>query len=148
MAPRSSSLKFCRAWKGMGGRSPRPLPSTRPVRMVLMKSLPDQVPSPSSLSDVRLAVKLTPQGPDQAVMVAEKAPIQGGPAGAADETTLSASGCPESQRLMSGMGPDGPILSGVWQSAQPVDFTRYSPRAAPGEPDCRTAATSRTARIP
>jgi hypothetical protein len=42
----------------------------------------------------------------------------------------SDSGCPDSMRLMSGSGPFGPILNGVWQSWQPEVFTRYLPRAA------------------
>ena len=36
---------------------------------------------------------------------------------------------------MSGSGPFGPIFHGVWQSLQPPNETRYSPRttrAAPG----------------
>ena len=38
------------------------------------------------------------------------------------------SGWPDRNRVMSGSGPCGPIFHGVWQSLQPMIFTRYSPR--------------------
>src|SRR3954469_13221536 len=42
---------------------------------------------------------------------------------------VNESGCPDSIRDMSGSGPLGPILSGVWQSLQPPTVTRYLPRS-------------------
>src|SRR5688572_8108327 len=88
-----------------------------------------QSPRPVSLSGVRLAVKLTPHGPDQAVMVPE-AFIAHGPAGSAGAGGIFRSaGWPLSRREKSCSGPFGPILHGVWQSLQPPNQTRYSPRA-------------------
>src|SRR4030095_15798869 len=39
-------------------------------------------------------------------------------------------GCPDSMRVISGSGPFGPPLKGVWQSLQPPIVTRYLPRSA------------------
>ena len=101
----------------------------RPVRMVLMKSFNVHWPSPVSASGVRLAVKLTPHGPACAVLVADDV-ISHGPAGSVGAGGItSASGWPDSMRLMSGSGPFGPSLNGVWQSWQPLVLTRYLPRA-------------------
>src|SRR6218665_958284 len=66
----------------MGGSSGRPRPRWRPVRMVCTKSCALQRPRPVSGSGVRLAVKLTPQGPAQAVFVADETTCQG-PGGSA-----------------------------------------------------------------
>ena len=55
---------------GIGGRICRPWPWCRPVRIVWMNCCSVKSRStPVSGSGVRLAVKLTPQGPDQAVSV-------------------------------------------------------------------------------
>src|SRR5688572_6243102 len=90
-----------------------------------------QSPRPVSLSGVRLAVKLTPHGPDQAVMV-PGAFIAHGPAGSAGAGgILRSAGWPRSRREKSCSGPFGPIFHGVWQSLQPPNQTRYSPRATP-----------------
>src|SRR5882672_8779546 len=114
---------------GMGGRISRPRPRWRPVRMVSLKFRTVHLPRPVSRSGVRLAVKLTPQGPDHAVFVAANAFCHGPSAivGAGGITRVS--GCPDNMRSMSGAGPVGVILSGVWQSLQPVTVTRYRPRA-------------------
>src|SRR5215475_15317795 len=69
-----------------------------------------------------------PHGPEKAVSVA--APAQShGPRGATAGSAPICSGCPERNRDMSGSGPLGPILSGVWQSLQPIIVTRYLPRS-------------------
>src|SRR4029079_11936893 len=78
-------------------------------------------------SGVRLAEKLTPQGPDHAVSVGEKPPIHGAETGAGALMTISC-GWPDSARFMSGAGPSGPMTKGVWQSWQSPVVTRYSPR--------------------
>src|SRR6476661_2289417 len=69
-----------------------------------------------------------PHGPAHAVNGPMPANIQGpliwGGGGKA-----MADGCPESMSDMSGSGPSGPILWGVWQSWQPLMSTRYLPRA-------------------
>ena len=49
----------------------------RPVRIVSLKFFSVHLPSPVSGSGVRLAVKLTPQGPDHAVLVADADTIHG-----------------------------------------------------------------------
>ena len=65
-----------------------------------------------------------PQGPAQAVLVAEATTSQG-PAGSAGAGGMaSASGWPANRRVRSGSGPRGPFLSGVWQSMQPVALMR------------------------
>jgi hypothetical protein len=74
-----------------------------------------------------LAVKLTPQGPDQAVNVDDIPPIHGSATVAGAVTAMSC-GCPDSIRDMSGSGPPGPIINGVWQSLQSPIVTKYSPR--------------------
>src|SRR5512145_2247562 len=87
-----------------------------------------QLPSPVSLSGVRFAVKLTPHGPANAVLVA--APDHShGPRGAGGVGITRSAGCPLSIRVMSGSGPFGPSLIGVWQSLQRPNVTRYLPRA-------------------
>src|SRR5262245_11118818 len=85
-------------------------------------------PRPTSLSGVRFAVKLTPQGPANAVLVADEWPIHGPCAGGAGGITTAA-GWPVSARVMSGSGPLGPIVHGVWQSLQPIVLTRWAPRS-------------------
>ena len=82
---------------------------------------------PVSGSGVRLAEKLTPHGPDQAVNVGEKLPVHGLETAAGAVMTISW-GWPDSARFMSGLGPFGPVTRGVWQSWQRPVVTRYSPR--------------------
>src|SRR5215467_6138889 len=129
----------------MGGRMGRPRPMWRPVRIASMKFRSVHWPVPVSLSGVRLAVKLVPQGPDQAVIVAPTEAIHG-PGGSLGAGGIAISaGWPESMRVMSGSGPFGPSLSGVWQSWQPLVVTRYSPRltrAASGPPALPAGAAS------
>src|SRR5688572_16277062 len=83
--------------------------------------------TPVSGSDVRLAEKLTPHGPDQPVEVGFMAPLQGGERVAGAEIVTSC-GWPDKARFMSGSGPAEPIIQGVWQSWHPAIDTRYSPR--------------------
>src|SRR5262245_4612859 len=112
----------------MGGRIWRPRPRWRWLRKVSTNWSAVQVPRPVSWSGVRLAVKLMPHGPDQAVIVSEAAAIHGPESsGGAEGAMLS--GCPDRKRAGSRSGPFGPMTSGVWQSAQPMDSTRYLPRA-------------------
>src|SRR4051812_8452219 len=89
-----------------------------------------QMPVPVFWSGVRLAAKDTPQGPANAVPLAAAVIIQRSEAATGAEVTANALGWPESIRAMSGSGPLGPILSGVWQSLQPPTVTRYLPRSA------------------
>src|SRR5688572_57788 len=91
------------------------------------------LPRPVSGSGVRFAVKLTPQGPAQAVIVFD-ATAPHGPSGARAGPPVIATSCgwPESMRVMSGSGPRGVIVHGVWQSLHTMIFTRYSPRATWG----------------
>src|SRR6266568_830592 len=117
MLARSSSVIFLKDGQGMGGRIGRPLPMCLPVRRASMKVCCDQLPSPVSESGVRLAVKLTPQGPLNEVKVMSMAPIQGGGTGAGPGIFIDA-GCPESIFDISGSGPCSPIFHGVWQSPQ------------------------------
>src|SRR6185503_10701867 len=125
----SSSFSPFRLKYGIGGSSGRPFPWCRPVFIVAMNMSSVQSPRPVSLSGVRLAVKLTPHGPDQAVMVPE-AFIAHGPGGRAGAGGITRpAGWPLSLREKSCSGPFGPIFHGVWQSLQPPNHTRYSPRA-------------------
>ena len=92
-----------------------------------MKISSVQMPMPVFRSGVRLAAKLTPHGPENAVFVTAPAhPHLSASARGVSITTCC--GWPESARLMSGSGPFGPIFQGVWQSLQPPIVTRYSPR--------------------
>src|SRR4029453_10720153 len=88
-----------------------------------------QSPRPVSLSGVRLAVKLTPQGPAKDVIVA--APVHPhGPAGSGGAGGVgNCWGGPLRIRDISGSGPFGPSFHGVWQSLHPPNETRYWPRA-------------------
>src|SRR5688572_27665635 len=125
----SSSVSPRRLKYGIGGSSGRPFPWCRPVFIVAMNISSVQSPRPVSLSGVRLAVKLTPHGPDHAVMVPE-AFIAHGPGGRAGAGGITRSaGWPLSLREKSCSGPFGPIFHGVWQSLHPPNHTRYSPRA-------------------
>src|SRR6187200_3599242 len=99
----------------------------RPVRIVRTKFCSLHVPRPVSLSGVRLAVKLVPQGPDHAVLVAATETIHGPEAAGAGGSSKD-SGWPDKLRVMSGAGPFGPTFKGVWQSWQPAVETRCSPR--------------------
>src|SRR6187399_1113378 len=102
----------------------------RPVRIVCLKSLTVHKPRPVSLSGVRLAVKLTPQGPAQAVLVPAETIIQGPSGRAGTGGICRPSGWPDSIRVMSGSAPFGPAFNGVWQSMHAEVATRYLPRAA------------------
>src|SRR5262245_8259459 len=86
-----------------------------------------QLPSPVSGSGVRLAVKLIPQGPANAVFVAAPAQAHGA-ASAGGGGSFTSCGCPLSMRLVSGSGPLAPIFIGVWQSLHPMILERYRPR--------------------
>src|SRR5689334_13428380 len=124
-------------------------PNMIPVRSALMKSASEYFPMPVSISGVRLAVKLVPNGPLQAVsVIAPDIPHGGGGGGAGGIGILS--GCPESILVISCSGPWAPIFQGVWQSLQLAIVTRYFPRSigdieavdafvlspAPGAPEC------------
>src|SRR5687768_6442056 len=113
---------------GIGGRISRPRPMCRPLRIVSLKLRALHLPSPVSGSGVRFAVKLTPHGPDHAVLVAAAETIHG-PTGLGAGGSCRSAGCPGSARLMSGAGPFGVIAHGVWQSWQPEVVTRYLPLA-------------------
>ena len=78
-----------------------------------------------------MAVKLTPHGPLQAVMVMLPAAIHGG-ASMTGAGIINPAGCPESIFVMSGAGPCGPNAHGVWQSLHPEVVTRYFPRSTVG----------------
>src|SRR5687768_3565843 len=96
--------------------------------MVLMNISSVQIPVPVNCSGVRLRAYEMPQGPAKAVFVAAPDHSQGpSDFGGGGITTFS--GWPLSARVMSGSGPFGPTLNGVWQSLQPPMVTRYSPRA-------------------
>src|SRR6187431_1163183 len=91
-----------------------------------------------------------PHGPDHAVNVAAAAPIHGISSFGAF-VILRDSGCPDSMRSMSGSGPLGPILAGVWQSWHADVDTMYLPRstgfgvgegAGAGGAGCAQAAVS------
>src|SRR3954452_6660137 len=71
-----------------------------------------------------------PHGPANAVNVAAPDQFHGASGASFGGGGITiASGWPESMRLMSGSGPLGPILSGVWQSLQTMTVTRYLPRS-------------------
>ena len=75
-------------------------------------------------------MKLTPQGPDQAVLVPALTTSHG-PSGSFGAGGIFRScGCPDSIRVMSGSAPVAVGLKGVWQSWQPEVSTMYLPRAA------------------
>src|SRR4051795_7891390 len=84
-----------------------------------------------------------PQGPAKAVLVAAVA-ISQIPLAFGASSGPTCSGCPERKRSMSGSGPFGPILNGVWQSEQPIMFTRYLPRSARPAPASWVAADAVT----
>src|SRR5690242_13056296 len=101
----------------------REVPQCLPVRSVLMNISSVQMPRPVLRSGVRFAVKLTPHGPAKAVFVGAADQVQPfSPDGRGG--TLTSSGWPESIRDISGSGPFWPIFHGVWQSLQPMIFTR------------------------
>src|SRR5688572_29215382 len=118
---------------GMGGRTSRPRPRCRPVRMVSRKPFGVHLPRPVSRSGVRFAVKLTPHGPANAVLVAAIVTSHGS-AGRGAEDIFTSLGWPERARVMLGCGPFGPTTHGVWQSWQPEVETMYLPRAALSAP--------------
>src|SRR5215510_2107451 len=91
-----------------------------------------QLPRPVALSGVRLAVKLVPHGPVQAVKSFEPtAPHWLGPITPAGTLgSLSADGCPDSRRDISGSGPVSLKTFGLWQSSHPPSVTKYFPRSA------------------
>src|SRR4029453_11345063 len=78
----------------------------------------DQIPRPVFASGVRLAVKVTPHGPANAVPVADPA-VTHGPSNAGATGSGADAGWPESIRLESRSGPLSPAFIGVWQSLQP-----------------------------
>src|SRR5688500_14211549 len=86
------------------------------------------LPRPVSGSGLRLAVKLTPHGPANAVLVAAATHAHGPGGSDGGGGMIISAGWPVSMRDMSGSGPFGPIFHGVWQSLQPMVLTRYSPR--------------------
>src|SRR5512135_3496601 len=96
IALRSLSVMFLNAGQGMGGRRSRPFPMRLPVRIVAMKFCSVQSPSPVSLSGVRFLVKLTPHGPDHAVIVEANDPIQGPGEVTGDAGIFMSCGWPES----------------------------------------------------
>ena len=103
-------------------------------------------------------MKLTPQGPAQAVKVPATLPAQG-PDGGGAAGIARPSGWPESIRERSCSGPFGPIFHGVWQSLHPPIVTRYSPRfttalpadgfgaASAAPPTTATAAAAHAAQM-
>src|SRR4030095_122233 len=101
----------------------------RPVRTALANISSVQMPSPVLSSGVRFAAKLTPHGPENAVPLAAIVISHAADGAAVPPVIGNDSGCPDSIRAMSGSGPFGPILSGVWQSLQPPIVTRYLPRS-------------------
>src|SRR5688572_28082409 len=101
-----------------------------PLRIASMKLRSVHFPMPVA-SGVRFAVKLTPQGPAHAVLVAAAVITQGIAGAGAGGITMSC-GWPDSARVMSGAGPFGPITQGVWQSWHPEVLTMYLPRSADG----------------
>src|SRR5690242_13090920 len=94
-----------------------------------------------------------PHGPANAVKGAAIDEFHG-PEGFGGGGIFTASGWPDSIRVMSFSGPFGPIFHGVWQSLQPRMVTRYLPRStgefaagALGSADPRTATNARIAAI-
>src|SRR5215217_9375074 len=69
-----------------------------------------------------------PHGPDHAVVVAIPDTTQG-PLGGGGGGRVMLAWWPDRRSDMSGSGPLAPIFVGVWQSSQPMAFTRYLPRA-------------------
>src|SRR6476646_10829929 len=67
---RSSSVIFPYPCHGIGGWIGRPWPQCLPVRIAWMNICSSQIPRPMFLSGVRLAAYVTPQGPENAVLVA------------------------------------------------------------------------------
>ena len=119
----------------MGGRSVRPRPRWRPVRIVSVNVRSVHLPSPVSLSGVKLAVKLTPQGPDHAVLVAATLTSHGpsGSVGALDpiswnQTVQVAKGAGIIKLDPSTSAYDTSIvaeaLSGITDDAKGADFVK------------------------
>ena len=96
------------------------MPWCLPVRIVAMNISSVQSPRPVSLSGVRFAVKLTPHGPANAVLVAAPTTSTAPRGSAGGGGIFMLSGWPVSARVMSGSGPFGPSFQGVWQSLQPI----------------------------
>src|SRR6185436_3738105 len=99
----------------------------RPVRIVSVKFFSVHWPRPVSGSGLRLAVKLTPHGPANAVLVAAATDTHGSGGSDGAGGMIISAGWPVSMRDMSGSGPLGPIFHGVWQSLQPMVSTRCAP---------------------
>src|SRR3982751_5146546 len=117
------------ACHGIGGMIGRASPQCLPRRIVFRKICSVQMPMPLMVSGVKFAAYVTPQGPANAVLVALPAHTQSPCASTSGLISFTFCGCPESMRDMSGSGPWGPIVMGVWQSLQPVMDTRYRPRS-------------------
>src|SRR5688572_22324140 len=109
---RSSSLSEPIIGHGIGGSNGRPLPSCRPVLNVAMNVSAVHRPRPVSVSGVRLAVKLTPHCPANAVLVAAPLHVHG-PASFGGAGMTTSAGWPDNARVMSGSGPLGPTFHGV-----------------------------------
>ncbi len=139
MLAKSASVKFFSQLHGMGGRISRPLPICLPVRRALINTSCDHAPMPVSESGVRFAEKLTPHGPEKAVMLISPAQAHGG-ISITGRSIFIAAGWPESMSDISGSGPCGPIFHGVWQSLQPMAVTRYLPCATDGAETCVAVA--------
>ena len=106
---RSSSLSEPIIGHGIGGSSGRPLPSCRPVLNVAMNVSAVHRPRPVSMSGVRLAVKLTPHGPANAVFVAAPLHVHG-PAGFGGAGMTTSAGWPDKRARHVGLGPLGSEL--------------------------------------
>src|SRR5688572_19186757 len=106
------------------------------------------LPRPVSGSGVRLAVKLTPHGPANAVLVAAPSHVHGPSGNAGGDGITTSCGWPVNARVMSCSGPRGPIFQGVWQSLQPIVFTRYSPRSMRAAGDTDAAGVTARAIAP
>src|SRR5262245_9142485 len=108
------------ACQGIGGMIGRASPQCFPRRIAFTKICSVQMPMPLMGSGLRFAAYVTPHGPAKAVLVALPAQTQSACGFTSGRMTFTFCGCPESMRDVSGSGPFGPILNGVWQSLQPV----------------------------
>src|SRR5690348_6927893 len=100
-----------------------------PVFIALRNMSSVQTPMPVWRSGVRLAANVVPHGPANAVLVAAPTMTHGPGGSCGAGGSFMSWGWPERKRVMSGWGPVGPILNGVWHSLQPAIATRYLPRS-------------------